>query len=119
MRFMVLMYTVPSHTKAMSRAELDAVADKHAALRRELTGSGELLNGAGLTYPEDSTTMRLMADGVLVADGPVVESEEHMTAYYVLDCASEERARSIAAGILDFHVTAVEVRAIHDSVGFP
>jgi hypothetical protein len=30
-----------------------------------------------------------------------------------------ERALSIAEGILDFHVTAVEVWQVHDSVGMP
>ena len=37
--------------------------------------------------------------------------------YYVVDCESPERALRIAEGILDFHVTAVEVREIHDSTG--
>jgi hypothetical protein len=40
-----------------------------------------------------------------------------MTAYYVFDCETAERAQAIAEGILDDHVTAVEVRRIHDSVG--
>jgi hypothetical protein len=35
----------------------------------------------------------------------------------VIDYASPERARAIAARVLDFHVTAVEVRTIHDSFG--
>jgi hypothetical protein len=84
MKYMVLMYSNPARTKAMSASELDAVMRKHDALRDELTESGELLSGAGLAYPEDTTTIRLRA----------------------------------GAGVaVDFHVTAVEVRSIHDSVG--
>ena len=36
---------------------------------------------------------------------------------YVLECESAERAREIAARVLDFHVVAVEVRPVHDWFG--
>ncbi len=116
MRSMVLMYSDPAQTKAMSAAERGAMACKHQALRTELTASGELLNGAGLAYPEDTTTLRLR-DGVAVTDGPFADAAEHLTAYYLIECETPDRALSIAEGILDFHVTAVEVRQVHDSVG--
>jgi hypothetical protein len=35
----------------------------------------------------------------------------------VIDCVTAERARSIAERMLDDHVTAVELRRIHDSAG--
>jgi len=117
MKYMVLMYSNPAQTKAMSASELDAVMRKHNALRDELTESGELLSGAGLAYPEDTTTIRLRAGAGVAVAGPLMESDEQLTAYYVFECADVERARHIAEGVLDFHVTAVEVRAIHDSVG--
>lgn len=59
MRYMVLMYSDPAATEAMSASDRDAVARKHQALRTELTESGELLNGAGLAYPAGTRTMRL------------------------------------------------------------
>ncbi len=49
--------------------------------------------------------------------GPFVTAQEHLTAYYVIDCEGLDRAMSIAERTLDFHVTAVEVRHIRDSVG--
>jgi hypothetical protein len=114
---MVLMYTKPAETKAMSESDLDTVLRKHAALRAELTASGELVNGAGLAFPEDTRTVRLGTGGPVAADGPFAPADEHVTAYYVLDCADRDRAVAIAERLLDFHVTAVEVRHIHDSVG--
>jgi hypothetical protein len=50
-------------------------------------------------------------------DGPFIEAAEQLTAYYAIGCASPERARAIAGRVPDFHVTAVEVRPIHDSFG--
>lgn len=118
MKFMVLMYSRPAETKAMSGADLEVVLRKHEALRAELTASGELLNGAGLTFPEDTTTVRFDSDGApLAVEGSISIGEEHMTAYYVLECADRERAVAIAERLLDSHVTAVEVRSIHDSTG--
>jgi hypothetical protein len=109
------MHTDPSATKAMTAAELESILAKHAALRAELTESGELRGGAGLVDPEETTTLR-WRDGVVSSSiGPLVESDEQLSAYYVLDCADRARALTIAERVLDFHVTAVELRAIHDS----
>ncbi len=117
-RYAVLMYADPAHTRAMLSAELDVVARKHEALRGELTRTGELLSGAGLVFPDETTLLRLDEDGVVARQGPLsTASAEHLTAYYVVGCATAERAQAIAERMLDDHVTAVEVRRIHDSVG--
>ena len=116
MRYAVLMYSDPAETKTMSAADRDAVGRKHQALRTELIASGELLGGTGLAYPGDTKTMRLVDDAVAVADGPLVAAREQLTAYYLIDCRDLDRALAIAERILDFHVTAVEVRQVHDSV---
>jgi hypothetical protein len=116
MKYMVLMYSVPAETKAMSREDLDVVLRKHEALRASLTASGELRGGAGLAFPEDTRNLRLI-DGIAVTDdGPLVDATVHLTAYYVVDVADRDRVLAIAEGLLDSHVTAVEVRYIHDSV---
>jgi hypothetical protein len=114
MKYALLMYADPDHTKGMSRSELDVLANKHEALRNELTATGELLNGAGLVFPEETTVVRFGGEGP--QQGPLItDSHEHLTAYYVVECASPERAQSLAEHLLDHHVTSVEVRRIHDS----
>ncbi|GAA2045953.1 hypothetical protein GCM10009839_57710 [Catenulispora yoronensis] len=120
MKFMVLMYADPAKTAAMTAEERAAVFARHEALHKDLEGTGELLNGAGLAFPSDTTTLRWQADADPTAEaGPAVEpaSGEHVTAYYVLECADADRAREIAERVLDFHVVAVEVRSIHDFFG--
>ncbi len=117
MKYMVLMYSDPAATEAMSAADWADVARRHEALHQDLAGSGEMLNGAGLAYPKDTTTIRWRLDGPTTTGGPFIEATEQLTAYYVIDCASPDRACAIAERVLDFHVTAVEVRPIHDSFG--
>ncbi|MFB7616315.1 YciI family protein [Kitasatospora sp. NPDC056181] len=129
MKYMVLMYADPAATEAMSEAQRAEVFRRHEALHQDLAGTGEMLNGAGLAYPRDTTTIRWRADGpgaangpgaagqAEAANGPLTGTAEQLTAYYVLDCATPERARAIAERVLDFHVVAVEVRPVHDSFG--
>ncbi|PKW08992.1 Uncharacterized conserved protein [Streptomyces sp. 1222.5] len=118
MKYLVLMYADPGATAAMTAEQRAEVFRRHDALHAELAGTGEMLNGAGLGYPADTATLRWQPDGpVAVADGPLVPAELHLTAYYVVECASGERAREIAERVLDFHVVAVEVRPVHDSFG--
>ncbi|MEY9926594.1 hypothetical protein ABH926_001216 [Catenulispora sp. GP43] len=118
MKFMVLMYADPAATAAMTAEQRADVFARHEALHADLGETGELLNGAGLVFPKDTTTLRWQPDaGPAAAEGPFAEATEHVTAYYVLECESAERAREIAARVLDFHVVAVEVRPIHDWFG--
>ena len=101
----------------MSESELDVIARKHARLRDELTASGELVGGAGLVLPDETTVLRL-ADEPLVGEGPLSgrgDDEEHLTAYYEVDCETLDRAKQIGAYVLDHHVTSVEIRRIHDT----
>jgi hypothetical protein len=116
-KFMLLMYTDVEESKAMTADELATVEGKHEGLRRGLTESKELLNGAGLVYPEETTTLRLVDGEPVASHGPRADADLNMSAYYVVECASADRAIAIAAGLLDFHVRAVEVRGIHNSNG--
>ena len=112
-----MMHTNPTDAKALSEEEISAIEAKHADLREELEAAGEMINGAGLDLPDETTTIRI-ADGRPVSStGPVAAGDEHVTAYYLLECRDRERAVEITSRILDSHVTAVEVRQLHNSNG--
>jgi hypothetical protein len=116
MRYVLLMYADPAHTQAMSESAVEVVLRKHEALRAELHESGELVGGAGLALPHETSLVRLGPGGVVWRPGPLVpETVEQLTAYYELDCETADRAGQVAAHVLDDHVTAVEVRRIHDT----
>jgi hypothetical protein len=67
------------------------------AFSQELLDSGELVETRGLSEPAHSRRVRLQ-DGIPVAtDGPYAESEEVLAGYWVVDCASFDRATEIAS----------------------
>lgn len=113
MKYMLLMYANPIATKAMSTSDRDTVASKHQELRTALTSSKELLGGAGLDYPWTTTTLHWNEGKPVITGGALADGTEQLTAYYLVECVSLERASVIAQGLLDFHVTAVEVRRVH------
>ena len=116
MRFAILMYTDPEHTRAMSKADFERVMEKHGVLRDELRAAGELVGGAGLAFPDETTLLRL-ADGEVTAEARPFhpDSNEQLSAYYEIECETPARAQEIAGRVLDDHVTAVELRGIHDT----
>jgi hypothetical protein len=117
MKYVTLMYTDPEHTKAMSEDQFDAVMRKHRQLGEELIASGELIGGMGMAAAEETTLLRLGGGGVVAERGPLgAGAAVHVSAYYELECGSDERAQAIAERLLDDHVTAVELRSVHDSV---
>jgi hypothetical protein len=107
MKYALLMYADPRHTVEMTQEQFDEVMRKHTALGEELGDA--LIGGSGLALPEETILVR--ASGT--STGPLVEAVEQLTAYYEIE-ATLERAREIAAHIVDHHVTAVEIRRIHD-----
>jgi len=63
-----------------------------------------------LVLSTDAMTLRYR-----LQSGPFTAGREQLSAYYEIETQTEERALEIAGRILDDHVTAVELRAIHDS----
>jgi hypothetical protein len=114
--YILLMYADPDKTAAMSSAEVAAVKDKHEGLHIELPHYGALRGGAGLALPGETITLRFRATGAPGrTSGPLSRSSsEQLTAYYVIESESEAKVVSFAEQILDDHVTAIEVRRIHD-----
>ena len=116
MKFALLMYADPAHTEAMSEEAVEVVLRKHAALGEELLPSGELIGGAGLNLPKETTWLRLDGEEAVVGNGPLFpEPVNQLTAYYELECETLERTQEIAARVLDDHVVAVELRGIHNT----
>ncbi|HEU5155490.1 MAG TPA: YciI family protein [Streptosporangiaceae bacterium] len=102
---------------ALPAGEQEELTRQAAALRRELTESGELLGGEALADSVTGRTVRVRAGVPVVTDGPYVEAKEQLAGYIVVDCADLERASEIAARIPDARFTAVEVRPIVDLSG--
>ncbi|WP_152690882.1 YciI family protein [Jiangella alkaliphila] len=91
----------------------DDLMRAHHALTDQLVASGEYVASSGLTV-EAARTVRVR-DGVpAVTDGPFTEAKEVLAGYYLVDCASVERATEIAALIPEAALDLVEVRRVLD-----
>lgn len=113
MKYMLLIYGNHEFWDGLPKEGYDAVIRAHESLIDELTASGELVGNAGLTTI-DARTVRVR-DGVpAVTDGPFTEAKEVLAGYYLVDCASLDRATEIAAKVPEAPYCPVEVRAVMD-----
>ncbi|NJP66731.1 hypothetical protein HCJ92_10635 [Streptomyces sp. ventii] len=74
-----------------------AMVDHMDGIDAELRSRGELVEGQGLEGPSATRTVRLRDGRREVADGPVNGGREALAGYWIVDCASEDRALEIAA----------------------
>lgn len=107
MKYMILTYASqedydgmagkPTDKPAWSAADLAAMGSFMQQLNERLDESGELVETRALAAPVH--TRRIGSrDGVpAVTDGPYAETEEVLAGYWIVDCASFDRATAIAA----------------------
>jgi hypothetical protein len=77
--------------------ELAAIDEFLAKFTGALTESGELLDAQGLAAPVLARRVQLKDGTQVVTDGPFAETEEVLAGYWLVDCASFDRATEIAA----------------------
>ncbi|HEX6447184.1 MAG TPA: YciI family protein [Streptosporangiales bacterium] len=110
MKYMVLIYGNQATWDALS-GRMDEVERAHRVLADELTASGELVGTQALSAV-GAQTVRVQ-DGVpAVTDGPFTEAKELLAGYYLVDCASRERAVEIAARLPEAPYSPIEVRRV-------
>jgi hypothetical protein len=97
---------------------VDPAYAEYLALDAALLESGELVLSAELADPAGARAVRVR-DGVAATDGPFLEAKEHLAGYFLVDCASPDRAVEIAALIPAARSDGqrVEVRAVLDTAG--
>jgi hypothetical protein len=106
MKYMILVFASQHDYQAMTGQDGDQpvwTQEDYAALgafmgefNQKLLDSGELLETRGLSAPAHSRRVRLRNGAPVVTDGPYAESEEVLAGYWVVDCASLDRATEIA-----------------------
>ncbi|OLT17556.1 hypothetical protein BJF78_36635 [Pseudonocardia sp. CNS-139] len=114
MKYMLIMQLNPAAFDALTEEQREAVMTGHEAFMDTIKASGEIVQTHALGMPADSAVVRVR-DGVpVVTDGPFLEAKEFMGGYYIVDCATRERALELAAMIPDAAVDglAIEVRPI-------
>jgi hypothetical protein len=63
----------------------------------ELNGRGAWLHGDQLRPPKEARTVRVRSGGVLITDGPFVETKEQMAGYDIIEAADIDEAIEVAS----------------------
>jgi hypothetical protein len=119
MKYMLIMQVNPVVLDALTEEQRNAVMEGHGAFMDAIKASGEMVETQALAEPAQSAVVRVR-DGVpVVTDGPFLEAKEFMGGYYIVDCASRERALELAALIPDAGIDGlgIEVRPVVFSAG--
>jgi hypothetical protein len=105
MKYMILTYASQQDYDAMAGkagqqptwtgADFAAIGEFMRAFNHELEQSGELVETRALAAPVHGR--RLSGPGAVVTDGPYAETDEVLAGYWIVECASFDRATEIAA----------------------
>jgi hypothetical protein len=117
MKYLLLMQMDPRAWAALTDEQRTQVMDGHQGFMKTITESGEFLATHALDEPAGSFVVRVRDGATAVTDGPYAEAKEYVAGYYVVECASRERAAELAAMIPDAAYSAVEVRPVTFSAG--
>ncbi|GAA3231708.1 YciI family protein [Actinocorallia longicatena] len=115
MKYLIMIYHTQSalDTWASLPAERRAEGMRaHEALVAALTASGELVLSEALAPPDEAREVRVLDGAVTVTDGPFAEVKEFLAGFYLVECASMDRALACAALIPDAAAGRIEVRPV-------
>ena len=119
MKYLLVLNINSEVLDALSEDEKQAIFSGHEKFMATLQESGEFHSTVALAEPAKTSVVKVR-DGVpAVTDGPFLEAKEFLAGYYLVDCASLERAQELAAMIPDAGIEGlgVEVRAVIHEVG--
>jgi len=101
MKFMLMMQGTKSGWESLSswsQADFKAHIEFMLRFNKKLTESGELVLAEGLDMPANALVVRAQkASAPAVTDGPFPEAKEFLAGFWIVDCASKQRAIEIAA----------------------
>jgi hypothetical protein len=119
MKYMLIMQLNPAAFEALTDAQRKEIMDGHQAFMDTIKASGEMVETHALAEPAQSAVVHVRGGVPVVTDGPYVESKEFMGGYYIVDCATRDRALELAALIPDAGIEGlgIEVRPIIFSAG--
>ena len=108
MKYVLLIYSHPEpwghptiaytpEGRALPTARREAIDRDFDDLLAELNASGEFVTAEALADPGTASTYRWGSQGAFVTDGPFAETKEVLVGFFLIDCASRQRAQEIAA----------------------
>lgn len=83
--------------RAVPPEERERMSKEFEAMLNELSASGEFVTAEALDAPASSTVYRWSGGRAVSTDGPYAEAKEQLAGFFLLDCATRERAEELAA----------------------
>lgn len=121
MKYLIMIYSNPAtwahstvlhQQEQLSPAERADQVEQFRALMTELVQSDELISTAALDDPARSRTIRLRDGELAATDGPFTDAKEQLAGYFLVECATPERAAEIAGRFPDARYGGVEIRSL-------
>lgn len=112
MKYQLVMYMNPKIWASLPEEDQNVVFQGHDDFQKIVKESGEFVGTKAIGDPSETVTVRVRGGAASSEDGPYAPAEEFVCGYYVVDCATKERAVELAGLIPDARYTAVEVRPI-------
>lgn len=111
MLFSILIYNDETFSDALSKAEMDALMNKHGNFHKHTKTDQSFGAAVKLMSTGTAVTMNRENDEVLVTDGPFAETKEQFLGFYLVDYPTLNDAME-AVKLLPIEYGRVEIRPI-------
>jgi hypothetical protein len=115
MKYALLIYSpTPADEYEARMAEIatpDAAPGPWSEYTRAAKAAGVLLGAEQLTHSETATSLRVSSDGLLVTDGPFMETKENLLGFYLIDVPDLDTAIEWGRRMPAHDGQVIEVRA--------
>ncbi len=114
MKYMLLLYANEAMVPRYSPEQFQAVTGAWDSLKRDAEAAGILISAHGLSPMHDAISLRVRSGCRVVKNGiySTVMDEEHLTGYYLLECAHVDEAIDWAARIPLAEYGTIEIRPV-------
>ncbi len=112
MRYLLVMHMDPVAWDALSEAERQEIYAGHARLQAATRETGEFVRTEALADPSQSRVVRVRDGSADETTGALEAGQTFICGYYVVDCATPDRAAELAAQVPEATFSAIEVRPI-------
>jgi hypothetical protein len=111
MKYILLIHGNDESWRSFGRETIDEIMRTHASVTEALVASGEFIDSNQLSV-SSAQVVRVSGGVPAVTDGPFTEIKEILAGYYLVECASRERAAQIAGQFVEARFAPIEVRQV-------
>lgn len=111
MKYLLSIYNNDAVDAAFATETSQEFDRAHETLQAELVASGEFVDAKRLDTA-DARIVRSVDGAILATDGPFTEGKEYVGGFYIVDCATRERAEQIAGRFFEARFSPIEVRRL-------